>query len=65
MASLNILAEAQAQDIRDRFFKMTNIDLYNLDPDEIDRLLTLLPLALVYIHETYSIAPVDGNAELD
>lgn len=59
MAHRNVLTPAQAEDVRDRFFKMTRIDLYTLEPGEIDLLLSLLPLALVYIHECYTINVAD------
>jgi hypothetical protein len=51
-----MLTESQTEQIRNQFFKRTNIDLFNLEPDEIHELLTLLPLALVYLHSTYFIA---------
>lgn len=51
--TVSTLTEDQAEDTRDLFFERTNIDLFQLEPDEIHELLALLPLALVYLHQTY------------
>jgi hypothetical protein len=43
---------------RDKFFKATNIDLFNLERDEVRDLLELLPVALIYIHGQYDMSVI-------
>lgn len=52
--------EEWMEEIRQRFFRVTNIDMNCLEPDEIHALLELLPSALIYLHQTYFIAVTDG-----
>jgi hypothetical protein len=41
------------EEIRDRFFKITDIDMRHLDPIEVHQLLELLPAALLFLHKEY------------
>lgn len=58
------------EEVRDRFFKATNLDLKNLTGGEIRSLLELLPNALAYIHNEYDMAKIyetesDGETFVD
>jgi hypothetical protein len=62
------ISDDALEHFRDRFFKATNIDLFNLERDEVRTLLELLPAALLFLHGRYDISAVykrdeDGDYE--
>ena len=61
-----MLDEETQEEVRTRFFKITNIDLKNLEADEVRGLLSLLPVAIVYLHTEYDMSDVYREAaEMD
>lgn len=56
--------------VRDRFLRVTNLDLHYLTSGEMRNLLELLPAALVYLHTHFIMAKVyeteqDGQTFVD
>lgn len=47
------LSDDQLEDIRDRFFKMCGLDLWNLDSEELRNLLSILPEVQMFIFSRY------------
>lgn len=52
------------ENVRDRFFKQTNIDMKHLTPVEIHELLELLPAALIYLHKEYFMPAIYEDDDL-
>jgi hypothetical protein len=60
-----MLDETTFEDVRDRFFKATNLDIRNLEPGEVRDLLELLPLAIAALHTEYDLVQVYARDQDD
>jgi hypothetical protein len=47
------LQDNELENIRDRFFKMCGLDLWNLDSRELRELLTILPEVQIFIYSRF------------
>ena len=61
--SKHISEEERMEQIRDRFFKTTNLDLKNLTCGEVRDLLELLPAVLVYLHTEFDMVVIFSTDE--